>query len=77
MTLRAAWDAHAVRDTAVAALEARREEAKPLLAAREKALSLADRSSALIEQLQAPRPLEVMDELARCLPKGSLVRELQ
>ena len=76
MTLRAAWDAHAVRDTAVAALEARREEAKPLLDAREKALSLADRSSALIEQLQAPRPLEVMDELARRLPKGSLVREL-
>lgn len=75
MTARAAWDAHADLQNTTAALEARRDEAKPVLAAREKALTLADRSSALVAQLQSPRPLEVMDELAKRLPKGSLVRE--
>lgn len=75
MVTRAVWDAHSDREATLAALDQRRDEAKPLLAAREKALALADRSAALIAQLQAPRPLDVMNELVQRLPKGCLVRE--
>jgi hypothetical protein len=75
MTARAGWDAYQAREQAQAAVAQLRQDVTPLLAARDKALAAADQSAALLAQLQAPQPLEVLEELGRLLPKGSTVKE--
>jgi len=75
MTARAAWDAYQAREQAQSAVAQLRQDVTPLLAARDKALAAADQSAALLAQLRAPRPLEVLEELGRLLPKGSTVKE--
>lgn len=76
MTARDAWDARQRLQTASAELQRIKEGSAPLLAAREKALALADRSAALSRQLAAPQPLELFEQLGLLLPKGSVVKEL-
>jgi len=75
MTARAAWDAYQAREQAQSAVAQLRQDVTPLLAARDKALAAADQSAALLAQLRAPQPLEVLEELGRLLPKGSTVKE--
>ncbi|MCX2865118.1 hypothetical protein OOZ63_25140 [Paucibacter sp. PLA-PC-4] len=69
------WDSRQSSHDARNALNAIKEEASPLLMAREKALAAADQSAALIRQMTAPLPLDVMDQLARLLPKGVTLKE--
>ncbi|MDN3920968.1 hypothetical protein [Roseateles violae] len=73
---RDAWDSRQESIAARQALEAVKQDAAPLLAARDKALAAADQSAVLIKQLTAPFPLEVIDHLAKLLPKGITVKEL-
>lgn len=75
MSARMLWDAHEARRQSQATLAELKAEVAPVLAAREKALSAADRGAALISRLQAPRPLEVLEELLRLLPPAALIRE--
>jgi len=76
LSARVLWDGFEGRRQARLAIAELREQVAPVLAAREKALAAADQSGALITQLQAPQPLEMMEELLRLLPKGVVVREL-
>jgi len=76
MSARVLWDGFEERREAQAAIAELREQVAPVLVAREKALAAADQSGVLISQLQAPQPLEVLEELLRLLPKASLLREL-
>lgn len=75
MTVRATWDAYQARQEAQAAVVQLKQDVTPLLAARDKALAGADQSAALLGQLQAPQALEVLEELNRLLPKGSVLKE--
>lgn len=72
---RSAWDAYEARRQAQAALAEMKQDVAPVLAARDKALAAADRGAALIARLQAPVPLEVLEELLRLLPPAGIIRE--
>ncbi len=75
MSARALWDSFEARRQAQLALAELKVGVAPVLAARDKALASADQSAALISLLQAPRPLEVLEELLRLLPSTGLIRE--
>ncbi len=76
MSARMLWDSYEARRLSQAALVELKTEVAPVLAARDKALSAADRGAALISLLQAPRPLEVLEELLQLLPPAALIREV-
>ncbi|MGQ3050327.1 MAG: hypothetical protein ACT6S0_00950 [Roseateles sp.] len=75
MSARALWESFDSRRQAQVALAEIKVGVAPVLAARDKALAAADEGAALIAHLQAPRPLEVLEELLRLLPSTGLVRE--
>lgn len=75
MSARALWDSFEARRQAQLALTELKVGVAPVLAARDKALAAADQGAALIAHLQAPRPLEVLEELLRLLPSTGLIRE--
>ena len=76
MSARTLWDSYEARRQSQVALEELKAEVAPVIAARDKALAAADRGAMLVSQLRAPRPLEVLEELVRLLPKTGLIREV-
>ncbi len=76
MTARSLWDSYDARRKVQLELADMREQIAPMLKSRDVALQAADQSAALVAQLSAPQALEVMHELLRLLPKGTVIREL-
>lgn len=72
-----AWDAFQARDSGQAELQAVRDDVAPVLAARDRALADADRAAALVRQLQAPSPLEVLGQLNQLLPPAGRLKEFE
>lgn len=75
-TVHELWDASQARSQTQQYLSEIKQEVAPLLAARDQAMAAADQSAALIAQLQAPLPLEVMQHLSGLLPKNAMLKEL-
>lgn len=71
------WDAHGQVEAGKLELQALRTSAASTLAARDEALRLAAETSQLASVMGGALPLEVMQHLARVLPKDVIVREME
>lgn len=75
---RQGWTVLQDREALQAQVAQARLNATPVLAARDRALALRESSDALLRELTAVQPLEVLDHLARALPStGVLLKDFE
>lgn len=74
-TAHAGWEAHQAATAAAAELADLRAKAQPVTRARDRAAATLATLEATAKPLWAPQPLEVLEHLARLLPKDVLLKE--